>query len=90
MKIKTFNYVRHDGKESKRVLAIYHEPCEHFEGLDISELNELDQAAVISELNKAYDEYTNKLVAICDEYDVNNRYRRFLPHRMSNVKDEHI
>lgn len=90
MIIYTFKYTKADGSVSKRVLAPTNVPHKFYSGVDITELSTEDQALYITEVDKAKDEFAQKMNEINNKYDLANRYRQFDPDKMTEVKHEHI
>lgn len=90
MNIITFTYTKKDGSISNRVLAPSVVPNTMYEGIDISELDMEEQAALSEELDMVHGAYLAAMKELQDKYDVNHRYRRFDPKLMSNVVVETI
>jgi len=90
MNIITFTYTKPDGKVSDRVLVVTQQPNDMYEGVDISELEQADQALFINDMNEAYDFYLQAIAIIKDAHDVAQNYRRFNPQKMTNIIREKI
>lgn len=89
MKIKEFTYTKPNGDVSQRTLVELVSPTEHFEGIDVSELDMDSYAEFVSKLNQleaTIFEMRNSLYA---EFDLTNNYRRFVPSRMTDVTTEY-
>ncbi len=90
MKIKSFTYTKTDGSTSERVLLVMSEPYKFVTGVDISELNDEDQAMFAISMGAAHDAYLQRMIEIQDKYDVVHNFRQFDPVKMTNVKQEHV
>ena len=90
MNILTFTYTKKDGSASKRVLVPSVVPNAMYEGTDISELNMSEQAMFTVRMQELHEAYVNSIKELTQEFDVNNRYRRFDPKLMSDVVKETI
>lgn len=89
MKIKEFTYTKPNGDVSQRTLVELFAPNEHFEGIDVSELDMDSFADFVKQLNILEDEIYNKRMALYAQFDLNQNYRRFVPSRMTNVTTEY-
>lgn len=85
MKIQSFTYTKKDGSVSQRTLAVQVSPNTMYEGMDISELEQAEQAMFALAMNKAHDKYLAEIQQIKHDFDVYNMYRRFDPKLMTNV-----
>lgn len=85
MNIITFNYTKADGKVSTRSISPIVTPNRFYEGTDLSELEVEDQVMYVQALGKLHDEYLSKVLALQNEFDLNNRYRRFDPSKMAQI-----
>ena len=85
-----FTYTKANGTSSKRVFMPLISPNTMYEGLDISELSDEDQATFCVEAEALKQEYLAKLNALQNQYDVVHSYRRFDPTKMSDVSVENI
>lgn len=90
VQIKTFDYTKASGEVSQRDVLVLQEPGNMMQGIDISELNQEDQAAYAVYMSRLHDDYLDKIAALNKEYDVINRYRKFDPLKMTNVSEEYI
>lgn len=88
MNIITFTYTKTDGSKSKRVLSPSVFPNTMYEGTDISELSMEEQVDYVQALGTLHDEYLAKVSDLNVIFDVNNRYRRFDPSKMTDVVKE--
>jgi hypothetical protein len=88
MKLITFNYTKAPGKVSARVLLTLTVPNTMYEGIDISELDQEEQALFSYEMDKAREAYIDAMAVIQDKFDVKTNYRRFDPSKMSEVLKE--
>lgn len=86
MKTITFKYTKDNGDVSNRVLVVATEPVKNVGGIDISELEGVDQAAYVEEVKKAQLIYLEMLAQINEEFDVVKNYRQFKPAGMSDIK----
>lgn len=90
MKTISFTYTKAKGTTSDRVLAVLKSPDTMYEGIDISELSELQQGEFISELQSLHDKYLTALEGLKSDFDLTHSYRRFDPTKMTNVVVEVI
>lgn len=90
MNLITFQYTKADGSTSQRVLSPVVVPNKMYEGTDLSELNEDAQEDYVIALGKLRDEYLTKVAELQEQFDLNNRYRRFEPTKMTNIIEEAI
>lgn len=90
MNIITFDYTKKDESISKRVLAVMVSPNNMYEGVDITELEVVEQALFINEVNSAYAAYLQAVVEAKASFDIVHNYRRFDPLKMTNVVREVI
>ena len=90
MNIITFNYTKADGKVSTRSISPIVTPNGFYEGTDLSELSDEDQVLYVQELGKLKDEFYGKMHALQNDFDLNNRYRRFDPSKMSCIIKEAV
>jgi hypothetical protein len=90
MNIITFNYKKADGKVSTRCISPVVVPSEFYEGTDLSELSSEDQVLYVQALGKLQDEFYTKMHILQSEFDLNNRYRRFDPSKMTNIIKEAV
>lgn len=84
MNIMTFTYNK-DGEFSERVFIPIVNPTQKYFGIDISELEVVDQVAFDEELFRIQDEQKAKIDALMEKYDCKYRYRFFFPEKMTNV-----
>jgi len=84
MNIMTFTYNK-EGKLSDRVFIPLTSPTENYFGIDISELEVVDQVAFDEELFRIQDEQKQKMDALMEKYDCNYKYRAFSPQKMTNI-----
>lgn len=90
MKIKEFTYTKANGETSQRTLLELVEPSEHVEGIDLSELDYNTYAEAIQELKLFEDFVYQKRMELYKQYDLNHKYRKFIPSKMTNVIVEYI
>lgn len=90
MNLITFQYTKADGSTSLRVLSPVVTPGRMYEGTDLSELSDEDQVLYVQALGKLQDEFYSKIHALQNEFDLNNRYRRFDPSKMSAIVKEAV
>ena len=86
MKTITFTYTKENGDVSRRTLVVSTEPVKNVSGIDISELEGVDQAAYVEEVKKAHMIYLDMLSQINEEFDVVKNYRQFKPEGMSDIE----
>lgn len=90
MNIMTFDYTKADGKVSTRSISPIVVPSGFYEGTDLSELSDEDQVLYVQALGKLQDEFHSKIHALQNDFDLNNRYRRFDPSKMSAIVKEAV
>lgn len=90
MNLVEFNYKKANGDESARAVIELVKPSNHFEGLDVSSMDESSFSDFISEYralkNRQHEEFQHLLAL----HDLTHNYRRFTPGSMTNVVSEHI
>lgn len=90
MKLLTFKYTKPDGAVSNRVFIPVITPNNMYEGTDVSELEDEQQVFYLAELANLHKEYLENVSKLNKMFDVNYKYRRFDPARMSEVITEDI
>lgn len=88
MTILNFKYTKPNGSISDRVFVPLINPNTMYEGIDISELSEEQQAIFACAVQQAKEEFALKLVNLKEEFDVKTMYRRFDPTKMSDITKE--
>jgi hypothetical protein len=90
MNLITFTYYKAGGKSSERALAPIIVPSKFYEGIDISELDDIQQAEYVMAVDVAKAAFVAECAKIQAQYDVKTMYRRFNPSRMTKVVIEDI
>ena len=90
MKILEFTYTKAGGDVSNRVLVELVKPTSHVEGVDITSLSYDDYAEFVTEMHKLEQEIYTKRSELYAKFDLTHNYRRFVPERMSDVKQEYV
>jgi len=90
MNIISFTYTKQNGNKTERVISPAILPNTMYEGTDLSELSDEEQVQYVQELSKLHDTYKQAVLALNNNFDVNNKYRRFDPTKMTNVITEAI
>ncbi len=90
MKLANFKYIKANGSKSERTLAVTMEPCKFVEGIDITELSHDELAEFVNEYSHIVDVFKTHQQQIIDKFDINHRYRRFIPEQMSDVEIENV
>lgn len=90
MNIITFTYTKADGNTSKRTISPVVVPSNFYEGIDISELDEIQQAEYVGAIDVAKAAFALECAKIQAQYDVKKMYRRFSASRMTDVVTEDI
>lgn len=90
MNLITFTYTKADGKSSERALAPIIVPSKFYEGIDISELDDIQQAEYVMAIDVAKAAFAAECAKIQAQYDVKTMYRRFDPSRMTAVVVEEL
>lgn len=85
-KVMTFQYMKSPNDITDRVFVALGEPSDKFFGVDITELDDEEQGLFMAGVNKAFEEYTEQLNVLMQEFDIKNNYRYFKPEKMVNVK----
>lgn len=88
MKTITFTYTKSTGTVSKRVLAVMKSPCNMFEGIDVSDISEVEQGVFLDKLESLNIRYLRAIEGIKSEFDLTHSYRRFDPSKMTDIKEE--
>lgn len=90
MKIKEFTYTKPNGEVSRRTLVELVSPTEHFEGVDISELDADSFVEFTTKMQQLEAEIYAKRMALYAEFDLSKSYRRFTPSRMADITVEYV
>lgn len=90
MNLITFTYTKADGKSSDRVISPIVVPGRFYEGIDISELDEVQQAEYVMAIDVAKAAFAAECAKIQYQYDVKTMYRRFDASRMTAVVFEEL
>ena len=90
MNLISFTYTKPNGNKSEQVISPAVFPNTMYEGTDLSELSDEEQVQYVQELSKLHDSYKQAVLALNNDFDVNNKYRRFDPVKMTNVISESI
>lgn len=86
MDLMTFDYTKKDGTSKHRAVVIHGKPAKHYEGTDVTELDEEDQVAYLTKCNMLVDEFMSKLAELQEEYDLVQSYRTFIPENMQDIE----
>lgn len=89
-KVKTFKYTKTTGKVSERTVVVLNSASKHDFTIDISELNEEQQAIFAVRIAALDAERTAALSALMQEFDVSNNFRLFDPEKMQDVSEENF
>lgn len=90
MKVKTFNYTDAKGKQSSRKLLVVTEPVDKVSGVDLSEMSDEVIGEFAERYNQIHDAYMQAMTNLQNEFDLNYRFRQFIPERMADVVSETI
>ena len=85
MKVMSFTYTKPGNLVSHRVLAALSQPSPNVFGIDITELEPLEQASFEVELAEMLAQHKVEMEMLMADYDIVNNYRSFVPERMSNI-----
>jgi len=85
MNIISFTYTKSNGEVSKRVISPTIVPSKNYEGIDLSELEVVDQITYCQELGKIRDELNTRVLELNARFDVEKKYRCFIPSNMTDV-----
>lgn len=88
MNIKEFTYTKANGEESNRFVLVTNDTSKFISGIDITELTTAQRASFITKCFKLDDEYRQAMLDIQVEYGVDDKFRQFLPARMTDVKTQ--
>ena len=86
MQIKSFEYTKANGNTSFRNVIVISEPSNMVRGIDVSELDEHDQAALAIRMSEAYQAYLDAQAKLFAEFDVTRNFRQFDPLKMTNIE----
>lgn len=87
MQVKYFTYTKANGDQSKRAVVVSGKPTQLLSGTDVSELADRDIAAYVAALNNLIEVHNANVAALQDTFNLNDKYRQFVPERMSDVAD---
>jgi predicted aminopeptidase len=90
MQIKSFTYTKSNGSTSERTVLVISKPSQLLAALDISELDDEQQAMAAVEFGRLRDEYLAKLEVFKRQFDLTQSYRNFTAANITNAKDEHV
>ena len=90
MNIITFDYTKANGTITQRVVSPVVVPNNMYEGTDLSELSVQDQVLYCQALGNLKDQFKAQVAQLQADFDVNNRYRRFDPSKMTNIIEEAV
>lgn len=90
MKIINFTYTKTGGKQSTRTYIPVSVPQKNYFGIDISELEETDQAEFSLAYEELQREHLDKVAQLMKQFDISTMYRSFVPEQMSDIKTEEL
>lgn len=90
MKLVEFVYTKQDGTQSNRAVVELQQPSKFMEGIDVSEMPEHEFAHFCSEYRLMKAAQHEETLALLQQFDLKNNYRRFIPEQMTNVKQEYV
>lgn len=90
MKVLEFNYTKANGMQSERTVMVLQQPGEHYEGIDLSELDTESQVDFVAEYNQLYDQFRQQQLNLMAKFDLEHKYRKFIASNMQAVKVEHV
>ena len=90
MNIISFTYTKSNGEVSKRVISPTIVPSKNYEGVDLTELESVEQVMYCQELGKIRDELNARVLELNAKFDVEKKYRCFIPEKMTNVVKEAV
>lgn len=90
MKLIEFTYTKSDGKVSQRAIIELLCPQKHFEGIDVTQLEEGEFAEFTLAMREMKDRQYAETMELLARHDLKHNYRKFLPEQMSNVTTEHV
>lgn len=80
-----FIYTKPDGKVSERDLLVLSAPNTYYKGLDMSELEEEDKYAFLTEYRELQEKHRKEAQALQAKHDLKYAFRQFIPDRMSEI-----
>ena len=86
MTIKTFTYTKNTEDISQRTVVVLQEPTNMMQAIDLSALDDEEQAMFAVELGRLKDAFKEELLALQYKYDAVHNYRQFDPLKMTNVE----
>lgn len=90
MKVLEFNYTKANNKQSERVVMMLEQPVEHYQGIDLTELDVESQVDFVAEYNQLYDQFRQQQLNLLAKFDLEHKYRKFTPSNMHDVKVEYV
>jgi hypothetical protein len=88
MNILSFTYTKSPTDITERVYIPLAVPNKNYFGIDITELEPVDQVALVEEIEALDVERKCQLDEIMTRYDIKTNYRSFCPEKMSNIVKE--
>ncbi len=90
MKILDFNYIDSKNKASNRHVVVLADVHDKIFGIDYTELSHEDSAEFLCDLAMLVELHKHQQELLLKQYDIANKYRRFIPDRMSNIIMEEV
>jgi len=90
MKLVEFTYTKANGDTSQRAVVEVVQPAQHFEGIDVSQLDTDSFALFVQEYRELKQAQHEATLQLLHKHDLTHDYRRFVPERMTNTNTTHI
>jgi len=90
MKLVEFTYTKANGDTSQRAVVEVVQPAQHFEGIDVSQLDTDSFALFVQEYRELKQAQHDATLELLRKHDLQHDYRRFVPERMTNTNTTHI
>ena len=90
MRLANFTYIKSNGSKSDRIVAVVTEPSKFVEGIDLGELSQDEFADFVNEYSQVIDEFKATQQTLIKKFDLQHRYRRFIPEQMLDAEIENV
>jgi hypothetical protein len=83
----SFQYTK-DDKVTDRVFITLEKPTDKYFGIDISELDPVQQGVFAAKFHKIVEEKEDAIHQLMYDFDLRFKFRYFIPSKMSNIVEE--
>lgn len=90
MKLVEFLYTKDSGVQSQRAVVEVQPASKFFEGIDVSELDEVAFADFVAEYRLLKEAQHKATLDLLNKHDLTNSYRRFSVDKMTSVTSEYV